>query len=55
MEKINYENEAKKSLKISQNENQEFISERNANNVINIQNNSNNKNNHNNKNISHKI
>ena len=53
MEKINYENEAKKSLKISPNEIQEFISERNTSNTINIQNNSNNKNNHNNKNISY--
>ena len=53
MEKINHENEVKNSLKISQNENQEFIPERNANNIINAQNNSNNKNNHNNKNISY--
>ena len=54
MEKINYENDTKKTLKISQNENQEFLSQRNNNNILlNIQNNENSMKSHNNKYISY--
>ena len=53
MEKINHENEVKNNHKIEQNENIQFISERNANNILNVQNNPNSLDNNNIENISY--